>query len=86
MCRYTGKELNEVEQSLRKIKALADLLSFYERDSGGCISGESLQEIGYMMAGLAQKALAIFVDDEPPALATEDPAGGPAHQESQQAH
>lgn len=67
MCRYSGKGLNEVEQSLKKIKAIADLLSFHERDTVGFISGESLQEIGYLLADLAEKALEVFADDEAPA-------------------
>ena len=67
MCRYSPSGLNEVEQSLKKIKAIADLLSFHERDTVGFISGESLQEIGYILAGLAEKALEVFADDEAPA-------------------
>lgn len=67
MCRYADKGLHEVEQSLKKIKAIADLLSFHERDVIGSISPESLQEVGYILAGFAEKALEVFADDEAPA-------------------
>jgi len=65
MCRYNGNQLNDVEQSLRKIKALADLMIFSE-ESDSCFPMESLKGLGYCLAGLAQEALAIFKDDGAP--------------------
>ena len=64
MCRYDGLQLNLVERNLMKIKALAELLSFYERENGGAISGQSLQEIGLLMEGFAKEAQNVFSDDD----------------------
>ncbi len=60
MCKYTPNQLNTVEQNLMKIKAVGDLMSFAERDSGFSFPMESIQEIGYLILGWAVNSLKII--------------------------
>jgi len=60
MCKYTPHQLNEVEQNLMKIKAVADLMAFAERDGGFCFPMESMREVGDLLGGWAEDSMKIF--------------------------
>jgi len=61
MSGYTCKQLGDVEESLKRIKAIGDLMSFAgEEGTGFAFPEDSMVQIGLLLTGWAWDALKIL--------------------------